>query len=170
MEWFSWVIAICLGFTAILSPVITTYLNNKHQIRMKHLNDFEDKKLIAIQNYLDSVSKLIQSESSENVLNYYSCLAQLYLYIPSRKCTWLNDITDKIGEQDDRFKLKEKHYMSVVHWVSNLGDINISSYSDDLPKPFETHVINFFKSIRNIIVIGLEALGKLILKVFHIKL
>lgn len=168
MEWFSWVIAICLGFTAILSPVITTYLNNKHQIRMKHLNDFEDKKLIAIRNYLDSVSLLIRDESAENVLNYYSCLAQLYLYIPEKKCTWLNNITDRIGIED-QYKLKEKDYLSVVHWLSGLGDLNINSYNNDLPRPFETHVINFFKSLRNLIIAGLTHLGKLILKVLHIK-
>ena len=31
-EWLSWVIAIVLGLAAVLSPVITTYLNNHHHI------------------------------------------------------------------------------------------------------------------------------------------
>lgn len=169
LEWFSWVIAIGLGFAAILSPVITTFFNNRHEIRMKHLNDFENRKLIAIQNYLDSVTKLIQNESSENILNYYSCLAHLYLYIPEKECIWLNDITDKIGIEDE-YKLKERDYMSVVYWLSSLGNLNIHSYVQDLPKSFKDYVIDFFKSLSNLLIKTLEHLGKLVLKVFHIKL
>lgn len=36
MEWFSWVIAIGVGLSAVVSPIATAVINNKHQLSIKN--------------------------------------------------------------------------------------------------------------------------------------
>ena len=134
MEWYSWVIAIALGFAAILTPAITAFINNRHQIRLKQITDFETNKQLAIENLINSVYKLIKDDSLENKLNYKCCLANLYLYIPREDCLDLERITSRIDLNDNDYPINEHTINDLVAWASLVGEMNIHTYKSVLPK------------------------------------
>ena len=41
MEWYSYVIAIVLGISVVISPIATAIINNSHQIKLKKIKIYE---------------------------------------------------------------------------------------------------------------------------------
>lgn len=80
MEWFSYVIAVCVGLSAVISPVATAIINNKHQLKLKELELFEQSKRVSLINFIEAVENC-RGDYTYNKLNrYYTCLNNLYLY------------------------------------------------------------------------------------------
>ena len=44
MEWFSWVVAIILLISSVISPWLVNKENNKHQLELKKLDMYENAK------------------------------------------------------------------------------------------------------------------------------
>lgn len=86
MEWFSYVIAIGIGLAAVISPIVTALINNKHQLKLKNLEIYELAKRNALENFIKCASRCFDSRSLGNLYDYYNSLNNLYIYfsdIPS---------------------------------------------------------------------------------------
>lgn len=148
-EWLSWVIAIVLGLAAVLSPVITTYLNNHHQIRLKRLKDFEDKKVLAIQRYSDAACSVIKDKNSETISEYFNALANLYLYVPKEKCVSVEHITSCIiFSEDSNCKFDKSHFVLTVDFYNNILDLT-SSLGMENVHTYETELLTLPERISN---------------------
>lgn len=80
MEWFSYVIAICIGFSAILSPWFVAKENNKHQLRLKKIENYELSKRKALETYIKCATCCCDSFAPGEKSSYYNSVYDLYVY------------------------------------------------------------------------------------------
>ena len=81
MEWFSYAVAVILLVASIVSPIITTYMNNKHQKELKRIDIYEDAKKEALSNFIDSAQVLNYNPADSDAMYEY-CIAfdKLFIY------------------------------------------------------------------------------------------
>lgn len=79
-----------LGIAAIVSPVLTTLLNNHHLFRIKKLelkqNEYEQTVLYKrniFEQFLQGLSQLSQYQSEEHLALYSKYYPLAYMYLPS---------------------------------------------------------------------------------------
>lgn len=82
MEWFSWLIAIGIGLSAIISPIATAIINNKHQLEIKQIENYELSKRKALENYITASFNLSANKNATTEANFFIALNNLYLYFP----------------------------------------------------------------------------------------
>lgn len=81
MEWFSYTVAVILFISSIVSPIITTLINNYHQLKIKKLNMYEKAKRDALSNFVESAQDyLLNFHSVEQSIKYYSSINKLFIY------------------------------------------------------------------------------------------
>ncbi len=80
MEWLSWTIAIILGISSIVSPVVTVIFNNIHETKMKRIEIYELSKRNSLENFIKCASKCFDSTTLGNLYDYYNSLNNLYIY------------------------------------------------------------------------------------------
>ena len=86
MEWFSYVVAIILFVSSIVSPWLVTRENNKQQLKLRKLDLFEIAKRNVLENFINCASKYVNSFSPKEHEEYLCALNSLYIYfdnIPS---------------------------------------------------------------------------------------
>lgn len=80
MEWFSYVVAVILFISSIVSPWLVTRENNKQQLKLRKLDLFEISKRKVLENFINCASKNINAMSSHEREEYISSLNTLYVY------------------------------------------------------------------------------------------
>ena len=80
MEWFSWVIAIGLGLSAVISPIFTAIINNRYQLSLKKLEMYEIAKREALENFIKCASKCFNGKNNAEAYAYYDSVNNLYIY------------------------------------------------------------------------------------------
>ena len=106
MQWFSYVIAIGIGFSAILSPLFVAKENNKHQLRLKKIENYELSKRKALENYISCATACYDGFAPMQESAYYNSVYDLYVYfsnIPSEVDSLLEfSNTENFNEQLQR--------------------------------------------------------------------
>ncbi len=81
MEWYSYVVAVILLISSIISPIITTLINNQHQIKIKKIEMYENCKKEALSNFIECAEDyLLNFNFAEQSVKYYSALNKLFIY------------------------------------------------------------------------------------------
>lgn len=81
MEWFSQAVAVILLIASIISPIVTTLINNKHQLKLKKLEIFEIQKRNVLEEFIACSSKRMTGSFSPSQLSdFYNSLNKLYIY------------------------------------------------------------------------------------------
>ena len=82
-------ISVILGVAAIISPVLTTLLNNHHQLKLKKLElkqkEYEQTILYKrniFENFLTALSMVAQLHSRENINEFAKWYPLAYMYLP----------------------------------------------------------------------------------------
>lgn len=93
------IIASITAALTALSPTISNIINNHHNLKMKRIELYEEKRIEAINNYVSEVSKYIHNSSNENSSDMGQTLNSIYLYAP--KEIWndiksLNEFVEKL--------------------------------------------------------------------------
>lgn len=97
---FNWnlVISSITLIVAIISPVLVTIVNNIHstkirklELRYKKQNSYYTKQQSIFENYLNAISKQLESNYESERIEYIRCYHELFLYVPD--CYW-QDIED----------------------------------------------------------------------------
>lgn len=65
---------------SVVSPIVVTIINNRHEVKKRRYEHYEDHKHEVIENYLRSVGEFFQSEKSDGLPGYGASCAEIYMY------------------------------------------------------------------------------------------
>lgn len=80
MQWFSWAVALILLISSVVSPLLVTIENNKHQLKIKKLDMYEDSKRKALDKFIQASTNLHQNNSLGGIDTFNSSVNALYIY------------------------------------------------------------------------------------------
>lgn len=81
MEWYSYVVAVILLISSVVSPWLVNKENNKHQLKLKKLDLYEASKRKALADFIDSAEDyLLNLHIIEQNVKYYASMNKLFLY------------------------------------------------------------------------------------------
>lgn len=69
------------AIAAIIAPLITTWVNNKYQVKIRKMELFQNRKVEVIAAYTSAVSNYISSPNIKVRNDYYSCYGEVFLYV-----------------------------------------------------------------------------------------
>ena len=95
------VIMAIIAVSAVISPTISTYLNNRHQLKIEKLKLFEKCKYDAIENFTKSVEfYYYQRTFNERKINFESSIANLYIYFSIPNYSLFDELKKCINKND----------------------------------------------------------------------
>lgn len=81
LEKYSYAITIILLISSIVSPIVTTIINNKHQLALKNLDMYENAKRKALSDFIECAEDfLLNPLYVEQSVKYYASLDKLFIY------------------------------------------------------------------------------------------
>lgn len=100
MEFWSWVIAVILGLSAIISPIVTAIINNYYQNKRENIKNYELAKRQALTNFIKITNNYQLNKSIDFSSKYYSALNTLYIYFDIPKSSIFYNLEDALRNQD----------------------------------------------------------------------
>lgn len=96
----NWIMAI-VAIVAVVSPTISTYLNNKYQLKIEKLKLFEKCKYDAIENFTKSVESYYYYRTScQEVINFESSITNLFIYFSIPNYSLFDKLKECINAND----------------------------------------------------------------------
>lgn len=96
----NWIMAI-IAIVAVVSPTISTWLNNKYQLKIEKLKLFEKCKYDAIENFTKATEfYYYHRTSSERIINFESSIANLYIYFYFPDYSLFDKLKECINKND----------------------------------------------------------------------
>lgn len=93
MEWFSYAVAVILFISSVVSPIITTHMNNKHQKELKKIDIYENSKKEALSNFIESAQLLnYDFTNPENLHEYCISFDKLFIYFSDISLDTIKDL------------------------------------------------------------------------------
>lgn len=90
-----------IAFSAVISPTISTYLNNKHQLKIEKLELFEKCKYEAIEEFTKSVESYYYHRTvSQKRIDFESSIANLYIYFSIPNYSLFDKLKEYINKND----------------------------------------------------------------------
>ena len=80
MEFWSWVMAVILGLSAIISPIVTAIINNKYQLKLKNIEIYELSKRQCLENFISSAISYKYSSNVSGIIGLRENINKLYLF------------------------------------------------------------------------------------------
>ena len=124
MEWFSYAVAVILLVASIVSPIITTYMNNKHQKELKRIDIYEDAKKEALSNFIDSAQVLNYNPADSDAMYEY-CIAfdKLFIYFSDISLDTIKELElarKEVAKNDtqENFKKANRELTKIVQVLS----------------------------------------------------
>jgi len=93
MDW-SLTIAIIALTVSVLSPVAVTWLNNRHQLKLKDIEFNKERKREAVEAYVSAAGRFIKYSDKTSIGNFGEHIGSIYLYVD--ESLWCH--VDKINE------------------------------------------------------------------------
>lgn len=81
LNWSAVISGIAL-IVAIISPVVTTILNNRHQDKMWIRDNFSRHKTEVIENYVKSTGTVLKKATTDTLADYGNCYGEIFFYTP----------------------------------------------------------------------------------------
>lgn len=92
---------------SIITPAITTYLNNKFQLKLKEKEliysqkeTLCEKKYSVYEGFLQNIGKCLQMSTIENISLSGTYLYELYLYLPEEHWQLLDSLIHSLEQED----------------------------------------------------------------------
>lgn len=107
--------AIISGVTliaAILSPILTTIINNRYQLKLRKSEFLEKHKAEVIENYLKNVGAVINHPTHENLGKFGFNCKEIYLYVSTDHWTLLDDIENLIKNRQFSLASEKVSFLS----------------------------------------------------------
>lgn len=118
MEWFSYTVAVILLISSIVSPVITTLINNHHQTKLKKIDMYEEAKRKALSEFIECAQDyLLNLEYVEQSVKYYSSLNRLFIYFTDIDLTTFIPF-DNACKNTDNYKVAISELTKIVQFLS----------------------------------------------------
>lgn len=123
MEWYSYVVAIILLISSVISPWLVNRENNKHQLKLKKLDLYEKSKRNALSEFIECAQEyLLNSSYKEPTIKYYSSLNKLFIYFSDIDLTTFIPFEKTIDD--------EENYRKSIHALSKIVHV----LSKQIPK------------------------------------
>lgn len=104
VDW-SLVIAVAALLVSVLSPTLTSLVNNRHTQKMIELDFDQNHRIAAIESYIHAVGLCCGNGTMDSFGEYGAHVGEIYLYLP--ESLW--PLVDKIGDA-----LKEPDYEAAL--------------------------------------------------------
>ena len=94
---FSNLILAVVALISLISPIITTLINNHHQLKIKKIDMYETAKRKALQNFIISTEEYFSSNRDiEKLIQFNSSINELYIYFSINDSAY--QLFDKLKE------------------------------------------------------------------------
>ena len=114
------IISVVLAICTVVSPIITTILNNRHQLKLRKLDmKLEQEKSFLFykreiyENYSKFTSAYLQNRNAEDAHNYGEYYALALLYFPKEMIPQLTSINKQIESRNYNVALEQLETLSV---------------------------------------------------------
>lgn len=107
--------AIISGVTliaAILSPILTTIISNRYQLKLRKSEFLEKHKAEVIENYLKNVGAVINNPTLESLEKFGFNCKEIYLYVSTDHWTLLDDIENLIKNRQFSLASEKVSFLS----------------------------------------------------------
>ena len=118
------VISSITAITAIIAPVATNIINNRHQEKMKHIEMYETKRIEVINEYVSRAEKYIGDNENECLMeDFRQYKNQAYLYMPKSLWIEIDNLHNAIDEGD------QESARAILSFISKV----LSDYTCNMP-------------------------------------
>lgn len=100
MEFWSWTIAVILGLSAIVSPIATAVINNRHQTKIKKLEMFNQARITALNKFIEASEEVITSHDSSDLTEYFASINKLFIYFNNLTLGTFNELSNFLKENN----------------------------------------------------------------------
>lgn len=127
MEFWSWTIAVILGLSAIVSPIITTVINNCHQTKIKKMDMYENAKRNVLSEFIMSAQASIFNSDHDTMLEYITSLNKLFIYFSNISLESLKPFDHARAEvinnySDEKYRIANRELNKIVFSLSKQID------------------------------------------------
>jgi len=106
MDWAIFISA-TTAVVAILAPTLGAVVNNRHQLKMKSIELYQERRIKAFENYLRCTGSRLQFGDNNDEKNYGSASGEIMLYLPENLRQSVFDLDSVIGvESNDKAKIR----------------------------------------------------------------
>ena len=74
--------ALVAAVAAIVAPIITSWINNRHQYKMRKLEIMQTERIRVIQHYAEACSNYISRPNQSELVEYSKSYGKIFLYAP----------------------------------------------------------------------------------------
>lgn len=106
IDWNATVAWIAFG-VAVITPVVTTFLNNRFQLKLKKMEQnfskqstYYEKQRLCIETFLTFASKQIETNYESERIEFCKCFHELLLYLPKEDWDQAKELYDSIIKRD----------------------------------------------------------------------
>lgn len=85
---------------SVASPIITTLLNNKHQLKLHNAEFYSLHRAEVIEHYLQTIGLLLKNRTPENLEAYNKCFGEIFFYIPEKHWKLIEIIDHSINNEN----------------------------------------------------------------------
>lgn len=99
---FTLTLSIVIAVIALISPIITTVINNRHQLKIKKIDMYEESKRQALSEFIENAQEyLLNSDYEKPTIKYHSSLDKLFLYFSDIDLNTFISFEKAIKNKDD---------------------------------------------------------------------
>lgn len=109
------------AIAAIIAPIATALINNRHQYRMRKLELVQDEKIKAIQEYAEACGNYMASNNGAVRSAYYQSYGKIFLYADKKRWKAIEEIHTHI--ENGEFAAASEKLPSVCQSLA--GDIRL---------------------------------------------
>lgn len=92
--------ALIAAVSAIFAPVITAWINNHHQYRMRKLEMVQAERIRIVQEYTESCSTYIAHQSGHELSEYSKSYGKIFLYTDKKHWKSIRSLHQAISEKN----------------------------------------------------------------------
>ena len=97
------IVALIAAISAIIAPVITAFINNRYQLKIRKIELYEQKRIDVINSYSKSLNAYLNNICGNTEYEFAQHKQAIFLYAP--KSTW--KIIEKINKNIDERKFDD---------------------------------------------------------------
>ena len=90
------IVAMVAAISAILAPILTALLNNRHQYKIRKLELLQAERIKAIQDFLSACSNYITSYTKPTKDEYYRRYGEIFLHVNKKHWKSIEDLNADI--------------------------------------------------------------------------
>lgn len=118
-----------IGLCAVISPMITTFLDHRFQLKMRKLDleqrrvkDYNLHKREIFENFLRCAGECVMLDTNKNVIEYGDFAFQAYIYAPESVRPWITQLSGQIRRDEfkDAFDTLERISQFLVPFMEKL--------------------------------------------------